>query len=82
MNLDDAIKVLTTERACVKRQLDLDCCREYLGCSHCDLMTYDTKTVIEAYDYAIEKLENYKFLLNKMAEQSMPDLAKSLSKLT
>lgn len=69
MNLDDAIKVLKTERTCVKRQGTSDCCRESLGCNSCDLVLQDT-TVIAAYDYAIEKLNDYPFLIQKVAELS------------
>lgn len=50
--IEKIIKVLSQERACVARQSGAGCNRD---CGCCDLVL-DDKTVLQAYDAAIEKL--------------------------
>lgn len=53
MTLDEAIKVMETEKTCVNRQGTPQCDRI---CAMCDLLL-PTKDVLMAYDMAVSALE-------------------------
>lgn len=55
MSIEEIIKVLEQERACVARQGEGGCDRD---CARCDLVM-DDKVILQAYDAAIEKLRTH-----------------------
>lgn len=55
MSIEEIIKVLEQERACVARQGDGGCDRD---CARCDLLM-DDKVILEAYDAAIALLRTH-----------------------
>lgn len=57
------LKVLTTERECIKRQGDLSKCDR--RCGECDLCLADDE-ILEVYDFLIE---GYTLLQDKCAEE-------------
>ena len=68
-NIEKIIKVLKTERECIKRQEGIKCPRNVnpeRGCYGCDLIQYDANEILKVYDFLIG---GYELLLNEGAEE-------------
>ena len=55
ISINQVLKVLKTERECIKRQVDMTKCKrhEHEGCLKCDLCLPDDE-ILEVYDFLIE----------------------------
>ena len=67
MTIDEAIEIMGTEKACVKRNIKHECNKD---CFQCDLLKEDSD-ILKGYDMAIEALE--KQIPKKMEQKAHPD---------